>query len=81
LELHAEVKALQARLGISYKDAAHRLYMAEIAKLNSEKDAEASMMKIKENIDNTVINDLYPPLMKIDSGELDVGSRSADVEK
>ena len=81
MELHAEVKALQARLGISYKDAAHRLYMAEIAKLNSEKDAEASMMKIKENIDNTVINDLYPPLMKIDSGELDVGSRSADVEK
>jgi hypothetical protein len=81
LELHAEVKALQARLGISYKDAAHRLYMAEIAKLNSEKDAEASMMKIKEIIDNTVINDLYPPLMKIDSGELDVGSRSADVEK
>jgi hypothetical protein len=30
---HAEVLALQAKLGISYKDAAHRLYMAELERL------------------------------------------------
>ena len=33
LMLHAEVVALQQKLGISYKDAFHRLYMAELEKL------------------------------------------------
>ncbi|KAM6491587.1 hypothetical protein JOM56_012979 [Amanita muscaria] len=36
LGLHAEVKALQKRLGISYKDASHRLYMAEVERLQAE---------------------------------------------
>jgi len=31
--LHAEVLALQETLGISYKDASHRLYLAELEKL------------------------------------------------
>ena len=33
LSCHAEVKALQNKLGTSYKDASHRLYMAEVEKL------------------------------------------------
>jgi hypothetical protein len=33
LSAHAEVIALQDRLGISYKDAAHRLYMAEVERM------------------------------------------------
>ncbi|KAF8954483.1 hypothetical protein BDZ97DRAFT_1864963, partial [Flammula alnicola] len=33
LTLHAEVLALQEKLGISYKDASHRLYIAELEKL------------------------------------------------
>ncbi|KAF8812718.1 hypothetical protein BYT27DRAFT_7207558 [Phlegmacium glaucopus] len=39
LGLHAEIKSLQERLGISYKDASHRLYMSELEKLKAEKDA------------------------------------------
>jgi len=31
--LHAEVEALQTTLGISYKDAAHRLFMAEVERV------------------------------------------------
>jgi len=31
--VHAEVLALQQTLGISYKDASHRLYIAEVEKL------------------------------------------------
>ena len=31
--LHAEVLALQEMLGISYKDASHHLYLAELEKL------------------------------------------------
>ncbi|KAH9478279.1 hypothetical protein JR316_0008732 [Psilocybe cubensis] len=33
LSLHAEVCSLQQRLGISYIDAAHRLYLAEVEKI------------------------------------------------
>ncbi|KAF8798381.1 hypothetical protein BYT27DRAFT_7218606 [Phlegmacium glaucopus] len=33
---HSEVLALQERLGISYKDAAHQLYMAELEGVKTE---------------------------------------------
>jgi hypothetical protein len=36
LGCHAEVKALQNQLGTSYKDASHRLYMAEVEKLEQQ---------------------------------------------
>ena len=71
MSLHAEVLALQKKFGLSYKDAAHRLYMAEVAKIKTEKQAELAMTNIQENIDKTIINDIYPPLTKIDSGDLD----------
>ena len=45
--------------------------MAEVAKINTEKQAELAMMNIQENIDKTIINDIYLPLTKIDSGDLD----------
>ena len=34
--MHVEVKALQAHLGISYKDAAHHLHMATLEQLRAE---------------------------------------------
>ncbi|KAF8810376.1 hypothetical protein BYT27DRAFT_7281205 [Phlegmacium glaucopus] len=37
LSAHAEVLALQEQLGISYKDASHHLYMAELERLKSDK--------------------------------------------
>ena len=79
--LHAEVQALMERLEISYKNAAHCLYVAEVAKLNSEKDAEILMMKIRVIIDNTVVNDLYPPLMKIDSDVFNFKNTSTEIHK
>ena len=36
LGCHAEVKALQNTLGTSYKDASHRLYMAEVETLEQQ---------------------------------------------
>ena len=71
LSLHAEVLALQKTLGLSYKDAAHRLYMSEVEKMKAEKQSGHSFSKIRETIDNTIINEIYPPLSKIDSGDLD----------
>ena len=71
LSLHAKVLALQKTLGLSYKDATHRLYMSEVEKMKAEKQAGYSFTKIRETIDNTIINEIYPPLSKIDSGDLD----------
>ena len=36
MSAHAAVLARQERLGISYKDAAHRLYMAEVEKMTAD---------------------------------------------
>lgn len=36
LSAHAEVLSLQERLGISYKDASHRLYMAEMERMKAD---------------------------------------------
>lgn len=71
LNLHAEIKALQTLLGISYKDAAHRLYMTEVEKMKAEKQVENSFGKIRETIDNTIVNEILPPIKKIDNGEFD----------
>jgi hypothetical protein len=50
LTLHAEVKALQERLGISYKDASHRLYMAEVEKLKVDDGARKMCVVLKARI-------------------------------
>lgn len=71
LSLLAEVKALQLdQWGISYKDAAHHLYIAEIIRLKTEKEAELVIKGLLRRIDNT-IHEIYPMLAKIDNGELD----------
>lgn len=46
MTLHADVLALQDRWGISYKDASHRLYMAEVEKLK----VNAKCHKAVENV-------------------------------
>ena len=67
--LHAEVKALQDTLGISYKDAAHRLYMAEVERLKKSDAAAKSWAAIKSRMDDLVMEDIIPPLSAIDKGE------------
>lgn len=37
MSAHSEVLALQERLGISYKDATHRLYMSELEKVKRDR--------------------------------------------
>lgn len=56
LALHADIKALQRLLGISYKDASHRLYMAEIEKLKlhdiSVKSHRALKLRVKTKLES-----------------------------
>jgi hypothetical protein len=51
---HAEVKALQERLGISYKDASHRLYMAEVEKLKANETSRKLCVSLKSRTDQAL---------------------------
>lgn len=75
LTLHAEVKALQARLGISYKDAAHRLYMAEVEKLNVNKRAHKALSTLRSHVELSLKGeDMCPP--KGDRQEVDAAEET-----
>ena len=67
MNLHAEMLALQRTLGLSYKDAVHRLYMAEGEKLKVEKDSLACFSKVQTTNNNTIINKIYPPITEINT--------------
>jgi hypothetical protein len=44
---HAEVLALQEGLGISYKDACHRLYLGEVEKLKAEEKMHKAFANVQ----------------------------------
>ena len=69
--LHAEVKALQESLGLSYKDAAHRLFLAEVERIKKSESAEKSFAAIRHSLESLVTTDIVPPIQAIDEGELD----------
>lgn len=68
LNLHSEVKALQETLGICYKDAAHRLYMAEVEKMEVENDTNKKFADLRMKIDDILENEIYPRIDMIDKG-------------
>jgi hypothetical protein len=69
--LHAEVLALQQTFGISYKDAAHRLFMTEVERLKKADAVTKTFASINTRIDNLVREDVLPPISAIDKGEFD----------
>ena len=48
------VKALQKQLGISYKDASHRLYMAEVEKLEQQELTLKRLASLKERMEKSL---------------------------
>jgi len=68
---HADVKALQKQLGLSYKDAAHRLYMAELESLRMSDSASKYFEHIQREVDGIIIEDIGPAILAIDKGEFD----------
>jgi len=69
--LHAEVKTLQETLGISYKDAAHRLFLAEVERVKKANSAEKSFAAIRRSLESLVTSNILPPIQAIDKGEMD----------
>ncbi len=69
--LHAEVEELQKTLGISYKDAAHRLFMTEIERVKKADSAAAGFSALRKRIGEIVAEEICPPISAIDKGEFD----------
>jgi len=62
---------LQTTLGISYKDAAHRLFMAEVERVKLADSATKSYAAIRQSLGSVVTSDLLAPIEAIDKGKLD----------
>jgi hypothetical protein len=69
--VQAEIHALRHRFGLSYKDAAHRLYMADIERLKKADVAAKSFAAFRNDIDDVITNDILAPLRAIDNGAFD----------
>jgi hypothetical protein len=67
LAIHAEIKALQQQLGISYKDAAHRLYHSEVQKLAVEDDRYKAFSGLRQQIDALITEDISEKIRNIDN--------------
>ena len=69
--IQAEIVELRDRLGISYKDAAHRLYMAELEKLKSADASARFAAALEERLQRIVSQDIAPAISAIDEGRFD----------
>ena len=58
LALHAEIKALQEQLGLSYKDAAHRLYLSEVQKLRVQDEACKTLSELKGQVRSMIVDNI-----------------------
>ena len=67
LALHAEVKALQQQHGLSYKDAAHRLYHSEVHKLQVNDEAYKAMSVLQQHAETTLSDDFYQKIAEVDN--------------
>jgi len=68
LALHAEVRALQQQLGLSYKDSAHRLFLAEVEKLKEQDKAKKAFLAIRQCINSIMDHELIAPMSLVDEG-------------
>jgi hypothetical protein len=67
LVLHAEIKALQQMYGLSYKDAAHRLYHSELRQVMAEDAAYKSFTTLYNNINRSILMDIENKINQIDT--------------
>ena len=68
---HAEIRSLQQSLGISYKDAAHRLFMAEVERIKKADSSAKCFEEVRRPLDNVVICNIITPIKTVDRGDLD----------
>jgi hypothetical protein len=69
--VHAEINALKETFGISYKDAAHRLFLTEVERVQKADSAAKAFAVIRKRLDGLVNEEICAPISAIDKGEFD----------
>ena len=69
--IQADIVTLQNGLGISYKDVAHRLYMAELERLKKADSAEHLAAALEDRLERIISEDIAPAISAIDEGRFD----------
>jgi hypothetical protein len=64
--MHEEVLAMQRRYGITYKDAAHRLFLMEVATVQQTHSAMSALDNIQDRIRRVVEMGISNPIAQID---------------
>ena len=62
---------MQNTLGISYKDAAHRLFMAEVERIKKADSAAKNFGAVRQSMASMICTDIISPILAIDKGKLD----------
>ena len=60
---------MQEELGLSYKDAAHRVYLAELAKLKTLDRAHKALSSIQQRIDKVIDHELLPAMTTLEDSD------------
>jgi hypothetical protein len=66
---HVEVKALQEKYGLSYKDAAHRLYHTEARALMEIDGTFRTISELRQGMDEQIVHELTKQIKSIDAGQ------------
>ena len=64
--MHAKIKVLQEQYGLSYKDAAHWLYLAEYESLWKAKEMQREITALRCEADKLVVRDIMRVIEEID---------------
>ena len=67
---HTEVKAVQEKFGLSYKDAAHRLYHTESRALLDNDAVFRTFSQLRQGMDERIIHDITERIKEIDRGHM-----------
>lgn len=77
---HAEIKAVQEKFGLSYKDAAHRLYHTESRAQVDNDMVFRTFSQLRQGMDERIIHDITERIKEIDAGQMQEGDHEASME-
>ncbi|KAF8328755.1 hypothetical protein F5887DRAFT_924092 [Amanita rubescens] len=77
---HAEIKAVQEKFGLSYKDAAHRLYHTESRAQVDNDVVFRTFSQLRQGMDERIIHDITERIKEIDAGQMQESNYEASME-
>ena len=62
---------MQDTIGISYKDAAHRLFVAEVKHIKKADSSAKQFGAVQQSMASMITANILSPILAIDKGQLD----------